>query len=66
VVPELLLLARPWANFFRPYRALRGSSGFVPLRFCENVQTPALPPLTGEGVRGYGQRNPDSYAPFNN
>jgi hypothetical protein len=36
----LLPLAGPWANFFRPYRAFRGTSGILPLSFPKNVQSP--------------------------
>ena len=41
--PELLPLAGPGLQFGRPNRALRGSSGILPLLFSKNVQTPGLP-----------------------
>ncbi|HVN82416.1 MAG TPA: hypothetical protein VMW38_25745, partial [Terriglobia bacterium] len=30
----------PWASFFRPYRALRGTGGILPPDFSKNVQSP--------------------------
>ena len=38
--PELLPLARPWATLLRPYRALRGGSGILPLHLSRNFQSP--------------------------
>ena len=38
--PEFLLLAGPGLRFFRPYRALRGTSGILPLDLSKIVQTP--------------------------
>ena len=35
-----MLLAGPGLKLYRPYRALRGSSGILPLHFSKNVQPP--------------------------
>jgi len=38
--PKLLALAGPGLKLFRPYRALGGISGFLPLDFSKKVQSP--------------------------
>ena len=40
--PELLPLAGPGLGFCRPYRALEGTSGILPLELSKNVQSPVL------------------------
>ncbi|HVN79534.1 MAG TPA: hypothetical protein VMW38_11100, partial [Terriglobia bacterium] len=37
----------PWASFFRPYRALRGTGGILPPDFSKNVQSPGSRPPGG-------------------
>ena len=36
----LLPLVRPWATLLRPYRALRGGSGILPLHLSRSFQSP--------------------------
>ncbi|HVN80586.1 MAG TPA: hypothetical protein VMW38_16435, partial [Terriglobia bacterium] len=40
----------PWASFFRPYRALRGTGGILPPDFSKNVQSPEPAEQAASGV----------------